>query len=171
MFLLLPLLNQHVVSGLNSTSSVQYLAIICIGFSKKKSESCCSPDLGISSSDFEQIIFCLFFLFLLLVMNSVQLSPVLSQSTTDCTNHDIRCYMFVSRYSGFIIIEFDEVTDMPCWQLLCFWHNLFPVHIFEQATSYLHCCPYFMPLRFPYAFVNCWAAPTCAKLPLGTSPT
>ena len=78
------------------------------------SESRCSLDLGISSSDFEHIIFCLFSLFLLLVINSVQLSPVLSPSATDCTNYDIGHYKFVSRNSGVIILEFHEVADMPC---------------------------------------------------------
>ena len=75
------------------------------------SESCCSLDLRISSSDFEQIIFCSFLLILLLVMNSVQLSPVRSQSATDCSNYDIGHYKFMSRHSGVTIIDFDEVPE------------------------------------------------------------
>ena len=75
------------------------------------SESCCSLDLRISSSDFKQIVFCLFFLFLLLVIESVQLSPALSQSATDCANYDIGHYKFVSRHSGVIIIDLDEVPE------------------------------------------------------------
>ena len=71
----------------------------------------CSLDLRISSSDFEQINFRSFFLFLLLVINSVQLSPALSQSATDCANYDIGHYKFMSRHSGVIIIDFDEVPE------------------------------------------------------------
>ena len=44
----------------------------------------------VASSDFEQISFWLICLLLLLVTNSVQLSPMFSQSATDCTNYDIR---------------------------------------------------------------------------------
>ena len=40
-------------SGLNFTNSIQYLAIICL----VSAEFCCSLDLTISSSEFEQIIF------------------------------------------------------------------------------------------------------------------
>ena len=44
-------------------------------------------------------------------MNSVQLSPVRSQSATDCGNYDIGHYKFMSRHSGVIIIDFDEVPE------------------------------------------------------------
>ena len=44
-------------------------------------------------------------------MNSVQLSPVRSQSATDCGNYGIGHYKFMSRHSGVIIIDFDEVPE------------------------------------------------------------
>ena len=74
----------------------------------------------ISSSDFEQIIFCSFFLFLLLVINSVQLSPALSQSATDSANYDIGNYKFMWRHSGVIIIDFDEVPEHPLMAILIY---------------------------------------------------
>ena len=51
----------------------------------------------------------------MLVVNSVQLNPMLSQSATDCANYDIGHYKFVSRHSSVTIVDFDEVADMPCW--------------------------------------------------------
>ena len=101
--------------------NVWFLALILIAvfsirlwfawFQHKVLWTMCSLDLRISSSDFEQINFCSFFLFLLLVINSVQLSPALSQSATDCANYDIGHYKFMSRHSGVIIIDFDEVPE------------------------------------------------------------
>ena len=126
---------------------------------------------------FEQIIFCSFFLCLLLVINSVQLSPALSQSATDCANYDIGHYKFMSCHSGVIIIDFDEVPEHALlaifsWYPFWFGNSVGVIYsrsqeltqvvsssYFNRVTSYsvwLHCYRYFMRFRFPYAFVHFW---------------
>ena len=108
--------------------NVWFLALILIAvfsfrlwfawFQHKVLWTVCSLDLRISYSDFEQINSCSFFLCLLLVINSVQLSPALSQSATDCVNYDIENYKFMSRHSGVIIIDFDQVPEHPLMAIL-----------------------------------------------------
>ena len=55
-------------------------------------------------------------------MNSVQLSPVRGQSATDCGNYDIGHYKFMSRHSGVIIIDFDEVSEQALLAIF-FWYT------------------------------------------------
>ena len=110
-------------------------------------------------------------------MNSVQLSPVRRQSVMDCGNYDIGHYKFMSRNSGVIIIDFDEVREQALLKIF-FWYTFWfgnsvgviysrsqeltlvvSSSYFNQVTSYsvwLHCYCYFMRFRFPYTFVHFW---------------
>ena len=94
-------------------------------------------------------------------MNSVQLSPVRGQSATDCGNYDIGHYKFMSRHSGVIIIDFEEVSEQALLAIffwytfwfgnsvgviysrseeltqVVFWLKLFPVHTLTESHPIL----------------------------------
>lgn len=155
MFLLLTWLNQCVVSCLNYNSSVQYPAMICLVSAQ--------GSLNHVFTRFKDFVlrlwanhFCSFLLFLLLVINSVQLSPALSQSATDCANYDIGHYKFMWRHSGVIIIDFDEIPEhalLAIFSWYKFWFGnsvgviysrsqelalvVFPVHILTESHPIL----------------------------------
>ena len=77
------------------------------GFSKTLSKSCCSFDLAVP------FLFILSAFAVCLLLSSAQSYLVKFQSIVQ--SHHIGYQKFISLHFGFIIIDFDESADMPCW--------------------------------------------------------